>query len=127
MPRPAYAWYLRVADLAAFLHRIGPVLERRLANSILIGHTGELRLDFYTEGLRLAFEEGRLAEAENLPPGVEKPQAGFPPGTFLALLFGYRSLDDLRRAYPDVWAEGEAQMLLEALFPPHPSWVLPLH
>ena len=127
VPRPAYAWYLRVADLAAFLRRIGPALERHLANSILVGHTGELRLDFYTGGLRLAFEEGRLAEAENLPPGVEKPQAGFPPGTFLALLFGYRSLDDLRRAYPDVWTEGEAQMLLEALFPPRPSWVLPLH
>jgi hypothetical protein len=44
----------------------------------------------------------------------------------LQLLFGYRSLDELRRIYPDVWAEGEATALLNALFPRRPSMLVPL-
>ncbi|MCI0477317.1 MAG: GNAT family N-acetyltransferase, partial [Anaerolineales bacterium] len=41
--RPAYApyaWYLRVPDLPAFLTRLAPVLEKRLAASSLAGYTG---------------------------------------------------------------------------------------
>ena len=45
---------------------------------------------------------------------------------FLQLLFGYRSLDDLRFAFPDVWVKDEAELLLKTLFPMKPSWVLPI-
>jgi hypothetical protein len=42
---------------------------------------------------------------------------------FLQLLFGRRSLADLRYAFPDAWANDEATMLLETLFPQQPSWI----
>ncbi len=42
------------------------------------------------------------------------------------MLFGYRSLDDLRYAFPDVWASSEAEVLLNVLFPARPSWVMQL-
>ena len=45
---------------------------------------------------------------------------------FLQLLFGYRGLDELRDAFPDVWAESPAEGLLRALFPKAPSWVIAL-
>jgi hypothetical protein len=126
---PPYAWYVRVPDLPRFVQRIAPALERRLAGSIVDGYTGELRMDFYRGGLRLAFAEGRLAAAEHWNNRAErfgpKANAGFPPLVFLQLLFGHRSLAQLREAFPDVWAEPEARPVLEALFPMRPAWVLP--
>jgi hypothetical protein len=119
-----------VPGLPEFIRHIAPALERRLADSIMAGHSGELRLDFYRGGLRLAFEGGRLTTAESWSVRAvswgPKPQAGFPPLVFLQLLFGHRSLAELRYAFPDVWAEDDARPLLEALFPAQPSWVLPL-
>jgi hypothetical protein len=126
-----YGWYVRVPDLPLFIRHIAPVLERRLAGSVTSGYTGELRFDFYRGGLRLAFEQGRLTVAEPWSVRAErwgpKPQAGFPPLVFLQLLFGRRSLADLRYAFPDAWTDGEEpRALLETLFPTQPSWVLPL-
>jgi hypothetical protein len=126
---PPYAWYVRVPDLPAFIRHIAPALERRLAVSPVAGHTGELKLDFYRDGLRLRFEQGRLIEAEPWRAQVWGPKAsaGFPPLVFLQLLFGRRSLADLRYAYPDVWTEEDADaVVLDSLFPARPSWVLPL-
>ena len=123
---PPYAWYVRVPDLPAFLRHIGPALEQRLAASVAAGYSGELRLDFYRGGLRLAFDGGQLTDVEPWQRPVFGPgaQAGFPPLVFCQLLFGRRSLDDLRYAFPDVWASSEAELLLNALFPRRPSWVL---
>lgn len=126
--QPPYAWYVRVPDLPAFMRRIAPVLERRLADSALVGFSGELLMNFYRGGLRLLFEDGRLAAAEDwhAPIWAPKPQCGFPPLVFLQLLFGYRSLAELRHAFPDVRADEETVLLLETLFPPRLSWTVPL-
>jgi hypothetical protein len=82
---------VRVPDLPALIRRIAPALERRLAGSPASGYTGELRLDFYRGGLRLAFEGGCIGAAENWSPRAERwgprAQAGFPPLVFLQLLF----------------------------------------
>ncbi|GIV96574.1 MAG: hypothetical protein KatS3mg057_1231 [Herpetosiphonaceae bacterium] len=126
---PPYAWYVRVPDLPAFIRHIAPALEQRLAASPFSGHSGEMKLDFYRGGLRLVFENGRLAAAEDWrqsPAWGPRPQAGFPPLVFLQLLFGHRSLAELRHAFPDVWADDVASKLLDALFPPRISWVMPL-
>jgi hypothetical protein len=127
--RPLYAWYVRVPDLPAFLRHITPALEQRLANSSLAGHSGEVRLDFYRGGLRMVFADGRLMTVEDWQVDHNwgpRGQAGFPPLVFLQLLFGRRSLAELRHAFPDVWADDEVYPLLEALFPPQPAWALPL-
>jgi hypothetical protein len=122
--RGAYAWYVRVPDLPAFIRHVAPALERRLAASPLAGHSGEVRISFYRDGLRLAFERGKLTVAESWQPTVEEEgDCAFPDRTFLQLLFGHRSHADLSRAFVDVWAEHNARALLQALFPPAPSEV----
>lgn len=125
-----YAWYVRVADLPAFIRRIQPVLERRLAESpVMRGHTGELRLFFYRSGLRMVFEQGRLASVEPWQPDHSwgpRPMAAFPPLVFSQVLMGHRSIDDLRAVFPDVWADDDGRALLEALFPKRASWVMNL-
>ena len=130
LPRihPPYAWYLRVPDLPLFLRHLAPALEARLATSVAAGHSGELLLNFYGEGLRLALADGRLdrIEAWQAPDG-ERGGASFPGLTFLQILFGYRSLAELEHAFADcrVTTE-EARVLLDALFPKQPSQVWPV-
>ncbi len=116
---PVYAWYLRVADLPAFLRHIAPVLEQRLAGSVMAGHTGTLRLNFYDRQMTLDFAEGNLADVGTFEPeGIADGDALFPDLTFLQLVFGYRSLEELTSARADCYdRKVEAGVLLDALFP----------
>jgi len=141
-PRRRWAYYVRVPDLPAFVRAVAPALERRLAASLLVGHTGELTLGFYRpEGVRLVFERGRLVTAEAWRPdfGLGSLEVGFPttdprrpvamfPGlTFLQLLFGFRALDELQSAFPDcIVRNPDARALVTALFPRQPSDVWPV-
>lgn len=127
--RQPYAWYLRVPDLPAFLRHIRPIIEERLANSALSGHTGELKISFYRSGLRLNFESGQLVQVESWKPTPQghSGDAGFPGLTFLQLCFGYRSLEELRYAFADCWTNNDtAQALLEILFPKQASNIWPV-
>jgi len=114
-----YAWYLRVPDLPAFLWRIAPVLEARLAASDAAGYDGYVQLWFYRDGLQLTFEGGRLVAID--PWSTEHTRqatAVFPDLTFLQLLFGYRSITELSEIYPDCFARPRgAAALLDVLFP----------
>jgi Acetyltransferase (GNAT) domain len=123
-----YAWYVRVPDLPKFIRQIAPALERRLAGSLVAGYSGELKFDFYRGGLRMVFEDGKLTTVENWrrPIWDAKEDGGFPPLVFLQLLFGYRSLDELRYAFPDVWVNDNVELLVKVLFPARASWVQPL-
>jgi hypothetical protein len=128
--RQPYAWYLRVPDLPAFIRRIAPVLESRLANSLsMAGYSGELKLSFYKTGLRIKFEEGRLSETAGWKPTPHghSGEAAFPGLTFTQLLFGYRTFQELQYAFPDCLSnENAASTLLEALFPKRASDVWPV-
>jgi GNAT superfamily N-acetyltransferase len=126
VPRP-YAWYIRVPDLVGFLRTVTPALEKRLAESSLAGHTGELKISFYCTGLRLVFEWGQLTTVESWAPSpTEWGHARFPGLTFLQLLFGYRSLDELQYAFADCGTNEEARLLVMTLFPKQASsvWAL---
>ena len=127
--RDTYAFYLRVPDLAGFLRLIAPVLEKRLsASELVVGQTGKLHLNFYRSGLELNFESGRLAGVESYVfSSSQDGDAAFPELTFLQLLFGYRSFDELQISYADCWDRSEeARVLLNVLFPKQPSQVLPV-
>jgi hypothetical protein len=126
--RRPYAWYVRVPDLAGFLRQIAPALEARLADSILVGHSGELALNFYRTGLRLTFTAGHLTGiAPWQPASDQRGDAAFPDLTFLQLLFGYHSLDELSESFPDCVARNDAaQILLETMFPTQPSTIWPI-
>jgi predicted N-acetyltransferase YhbS len=123
-----YAFYVRVPDLPEFLRHIRPVLERRLEASVAAGHTGQVKVSFYGGGLRLELERGRLSAVEHWSPTVEEEgDAAFPDLTFLQLLFGHRSLEELEHAFADCSpGERDARVLLGALFPRRPSALWPV-
>lgn len=124
---PPYAWYIRVADLPAFMKHIGPALERRLSYSVLENYSGVLRLNFYRSQMSLVFEKGKMREVGTFQPKhYAEGDAAFPDLTFLKLLFGHRSLAELRYANADCSAQNPtAEVLLNILFPPRPSNILP--
>jgi hypothetical protein len=129
--RPPYAWYMRVADLPAFLRHITLVLEERLAHSVMAGFTGRLRLNFYRSQVQLLFEKGRITEiAPYVPTSFDTSDDGdlfFPDYTFLHVLFGQRSYEEIRYLREDCFANNaEAPILLGILFPKRPSWIRPL-
>ncbi len=127
-PEQSYAWYVRVPDVPAFIGHIAPVLEQRIATSPIIGFTGEFKIDFYRGGLRAVFEKGKLLRVEpwDVPIYDANPTLSSPQLVFLKLLFGYRSLDELRLMFPDVWANEGADIIVNTLFPKKPSTVLGL-
>jgi hypothetical protein len=128
--RKNYTWYIRVPDLPAFIRRIQPALEKRLAESIAAGYSGELKISFYRDGLRLVFEKGQLQSVESWKPNPaddDDESAAFPGLTFLQMVFGYRSFEELNYAFADCyWNTTEARRLLEILFPKKLSDVLPV-
>jgi hypothetical protein len=121
---PSYAWYMRVADVPRFLNHIAPVLEGRLAQSALSGYSGEIKVTECLRGFKLNIEQGKIS-AEWWTP-EDDASAMFAPYTFLQLLFGRRTLSDLRYMYPDCWAQDEAAIVFEMLFPRRYSNVIPL-
>lgn len=123
-----YSFYVRVPDLPGFLRHVAPVLEGRLEASVAAGHTGELEVSFYGDGLRLELVRGRLSAVEHWSPTAEeKGDAAFPDLSFLQLLFGHRSLEELDYAFADCSpGEGDARVLLGALFPRRPSDLWPV-
>lgn len=118
-----YAWYIRIPDLPAFLRHITPVLERRLAASVMAGHSGELKLNFYARGkLKLVFDDGRLSEIGTFEAAtVADGDARFPDLLFTQLICGRRTLAELNEVYVDCFGSPEAEILLGILFPKRPS------
>ncbi|MGZ6346785.1 MAG: GNAT family N-acetyltransferase, partial [Anaerolineales bacterium] len=123
--RDPYAWYIRVPDLPAFLCQIAPALERHIAESAIVGYSGEARISFYHSGVRLVLDKGRLVTIESWKPCHEdQGNAAFPNVSFLQLVFGYRSFEELEQSYADcTYKDDERRILLSTLFPKKASSV----
>jgi hypothetical protein len=123
-----YSFYVRVPDLPAFLRHVAPALESRLASSVAAGHTSNLKLGFYDKGLHLEIVRGRIKRVEHWNPTPEdRGDATFPYLSFLQLLFGYRSLQELDHAFADCSpGGGDTRALLQALFPKRPTNLQPI-
>jgi GNAT superfamily N-acetyltransferase len=116
--RDPFAWYIRVPDLSAFLNRIRPVLERRLARSGANNYSGTLSVMFFNQyGVVMTFEDGKMIQVEHKAVSPYKHDAGFPYYTFLDLVFGRHDVDTLRATLPEIFVNKKAAVLLDALFP----------
>ena len=72
----------------------------------------------YPNGIRLTLESGRIHFDPWKPNNADDGNAGFPELTFLQLLFGYRSFDELKFAFPDIWwSDTGTRIVMNALFP----------
>jgi len=126
--RTPYAYYMRVPDLIRFLNHVKPALEKRIAESIAAGHSREIKISFYRDGLRLVLEKGNITTFEPWKPSPEdEGLIAFPERTFLQILFGYRSYDELHQSFADCWCDNEEiRVLVDILFPKKLSDVFPV-
>lgn len=126
--RGSYAWYVRAPDLPGFLNHIKPALEKRLAESIATGYSREIKISFYRDGLRFVIEHGHITTIEAWKPTPKDDgNIAFPNLTFLQMLFGYRSYEELHYAFPDCWCDDEdVRVLLTAMFPKKVSNIHPI-
>jgi hypothetical protein len=117
--RKPYAYYMRVPDLTGFVRHIAPALERRLASSTAPKYDGELKFNFYSWGMHLLFEKGKLVLVEDWKPSSDEwGNVAFPDLTFLQVLFGYRSFAELHESFADCWWHNEKdRTLIDILFP----------
>ncbi len=112
-----YAWQVRIADHAAFLRRIAPALERRLAHSLMAGFSGSLRINNMHQLLHLQFQQGRLLAVtdEGFQQGVG--DARVPPLLLTQWLLGYRDREQIAAQHLDFSASPAVWQLLDILFP----------
>ena len=121
-PHIAYQWLVSITNLPGFLMRIAPVLTRRLAASEFAGFSSPLTINLFREAFVLQFERGELVAVA--PAGFVDTSMGadggdlcIPPDAFVRLIFGYRALDELRDAWPDLSLKPHRSRLFESLFP----------
>jgi predicted acetyltransferase len=122
-PRPRYQWLIRVPDIAAFLTCLRPVLTRRLAAGGYATRSGTLRLNLYREAFDLQIHDGRLVDVARLgfvdySLTADGGDLCIPRDAFVRLALGYRDLDQLRDAWPDIRIRHGRRYLFDALFPP---------
>ncbi|MCK4786042.1 MAG: GNAT family N-acetyltransferase [Desulfobacteraceae bacterium] len=113
------AWYIRLPDLSGFLMHIKPILEKRLADSPAVGHTGDLKLSFYPNGVKLIFDRGKLMSVEHFSPvHIYDGDMVFPELTFLRSLFGHTSPHKLEKDVDECYSLSDhGWALVGFLFP----------
>lgn len=121
-----YAWFIRVPDLPAFLKQVQPVLERNLAASPASGFTGDLNLFFFQSGLTITFEAGIISAITPRTDLDRRKSATFPGLTFLQVLTGWRSVQEVEYAFPDCRLDDTTRLLADSLFPKQSSFVWPV-
>lgn len=119
---PPDQWLIRLPDVAHFLSKIGPVMERRLAASAYAGLTVDLCINLFRQAFRIQFVAGKVQSVTALgfvdtSMGADGGDLCIPPDAFVRLLFGYRTLDELSDAWPDIVVKAAQRPLLEILFP----------
>ena len=121
-PLPADQWLLRITDVAGFLTKLAPVFEQRLARSDCAGLTANLCVNLFRHAFVLHFTRGKLERVAavgfvDASMGADGGDLCIPPDAFVRLVFGYRDLDELHDAWPDITIKPASRRLLEILFP----------
>lgn len=121
-PLPVYQWLLRIPDVAGLLSKIGSVLERRVAASALAGLTADVCINLFQKAFMLQFKQGKLLKVDpvgfvNTSVGADGGDICIPLDAFVRLVFGYRQLDEMRDAWPDISVKPESRYFVDVLFP----------
>ena len=122
---PKYQWLWRIPDLPRFLLKLKPAVDRRLANSEFRGFTGEITINLFREAIRLSISQGSLenvdvlgfVDASRSVSGSAGGDLQIPGEAFIRWALGYRSLDELSDAWPDITVSPGKRPLLDVLFP----------
>jgi predicted N-acetyltransferase YhbS len=119
---PGYQWLFRVPDFSALLMKLAAVFEKRLATSGLGALTRSVRINLFRCTYQMEFVDGGLEKVQNLgfvdsSIGCDGGDLCIPRDAFVRLLLGYRRLESLYDAWPDIVLKPESLALINTLFP----------
>ncbi len=123
-------WLINLPDPGKLIMKIGPVLENRLIAAGFCNLTTDITINFYRSALRLHFKDNRLTGVEDAGfldasmSAVEWADLTISADAFVRLVFGYRVIDQLKDAWPDVLTQPKNRHILDALFPKASSLIL---
>ena len=122
-------WLIRVPDMARLLRRLAPAMEGALARAGLGKMDAELTINLYRNAVRITVTGGKIAGVADVgfrdaSLGADGGDLCIPPDAFVRLVLGYRDVDQLRDAWPDITVKPRARALVGALFPRRDSLVL---
>ena len=121
-----YAWQLRVPSPVALLRELAPVLDRRIAGSPFAGMTRDVPLNLYRETILLRWVAGKLTDVTDLG-FSDFGDIHIPPLQLVPLMMGYRTVADLRAAFPDVRVAPAWRLLVDVLFPRVTSFIYTIY
>jgi predicted N-acetyltransferase YhbS len=121
-------WLFHITNPAGFLGKIGPALERRLEGSDCAGLERSLVINLYRQAYRLTFRRGKLDGVDALgfvdsSMGADGGDLCIPPEAFTRLVLGFRGIDQLLDAWPDIVVKPSARPVIDALFPTIESYL----
>ena len=120
------AWQIHLPNIPQFLRKLAPIFERRIAASPFAGLTQTIVINLYREVFELCFAAGKLVEVKAV--GFrDGGDLSMPPPLLAPLLLGYRNREELARSYPDVGCWGQAQTIIDVLFPKVKSFIYPVY
>jgi predicted N-acetyltransferase YhbS len=123
-----YAWQIFIPNMARFLRKIAPVLERRLVDSAFAGLTDVVRIAFYKEKLAIHFENGKIKNIEELGFSSDWWEPiQIPPRCAIPLFFGYRNREESKDFWKDMGAQPKYAYLLDVLFPKMGSFIYAIY
>lgn len=123
-------WLINLSDPRKLLWTVGPVLEKRLNAAGFRNLTTDILINFYRSAVRLHFKDNRLTGVEDAGfldasmSAVEWADLTIPADAFVRLIFGYRTIDELKDAWPDILIQSKNRHILDDLFPNVPSLIL---
>lgn len=119
-----YIKYVRVSNLANFVTALLPALNTRLERSLRWNsYTGSVKMSNYSTkypGFELSIDHGKIIKVSEFAKGgqdLDEDIGYFPGKTFLQVLFGRRSIQELHHILPDVSMNDNTLELLNTLFP----------
>jgi len=123
--KPWWKYQVRITNMANFLQKISPVLERRLIGSMFEGLTYDVILNTFQNCYKLKFANGKVVDVSDLgPQQVDENQAfRAPPIDLTRLVLGAYSIKELEQNNIDFIVRGDVRLITEALFPKKESSV----
>lgn len=122
-------WLINLPEPDRFLSRLVPLFEKRLELAGYRHLSMDLTVNFFRNAFLLKIVDNHVVNVTNAgfvdtSMGASGGDLWIPPDAFVRLAFGYRSLDELSDAWPDIWVRPQSRPVLEALFPKLSSLIL---
>ena len=118
-----YAWQIKLPNVARLLRQITPVLEERIAQSPFAQLNQSVVINLYRQAYELKFVDGQINTVNELSFYEGASTLSLPPAQFVPLVLGYKNRQELQEFYPDVSTRGQAQYLVDVLFPKMKSFL----